>query len=139
MKSIRYITSCCVTLALVTTVLAQETRTIDTRIGKLELKGDYFTKESSALLHDQLDWSFALTSVVWAEPFFESALFNEGIKKTFGVENNTLFIYNQLTQPGHEMPLTPNQTVVYAYSIIDLRSGPMVLEVAPGTELPDIR
>ncbi len=132
MKSIRYITSCCVTLALVTTALAQETRTIDTRIGKLELNGDYFTKESSALLHDQLDWSFALTSVVWAEPFFESALFSEVIKKDFGVENNTLFIYNQLIQPGHEMPLTPNQTVVYAYSIIDLRSGPMVLEVAPG-------
>ncbi|MCH7666115.1 MAG: hypothetical protein IH936_09350 [Acidobacteria bacterium] len=104
MKSIRYITSCCVTLALVTTALAQETRTIDTRIGTLELKGDYFTKESSALLHDQLDWSFALTSVVWTEPFFESALFSEVIKKDFGVENNTLFIGGWLKASGRGAP-----------------------------------
>ncbi len=38
---------------------------------------------------------------------------NEVVLKDFGVKNNTAFIYDQRIQPGHEMPLTPNQNVVY--------------------------
>ena len=98
----------------------------------LEFKGDYPTAETTANLDRYQDFSFATSIVFWAQPFMESALINEVISRDFGVENNTAFIFDQRIQPGQEMPLTPNQSVVYMWSIIDLsEGGPIVIEVAP--------
>jgi hypothetical protein len=97
----------------------------------LEFEGDYPTAETTANLDRYQDFSFATSIVFWAQPFMESALFNEVISRDFGVENNTAFIFDQRVRPGQEMPLTPNQSVVYMVAVIDLSEGPIVLEVAP--------
>ena len=113
----------------------QESGTLPSPAGDLtalEFKGDYPTAETTANLDRYQDFSFATTIAFWAQPFMESALINEVISRDFEVENNTAFIFDQRIQPGQEMPLTPNKSVVYMWSIIDLsEGGPIVIEVAP--------
>jgi len=120
-------------LAAGSSAVAQEKTSIESRLGTLEFQGGYPTEKTTDLLHDQVDFSFATTIVYWAEPFIESATYFEGVKKDLGVENNTAVIFDQLVQPGQEMPLTPNQSVIYLSSIIDVSKEPIVVEIAPNT------
>ena len=69
MKSIRYITSCCVTLALVTTALAQETRTITTTRGTYTLDSRGMPdNETIGEVFNELDYQNAVQSYLWAYP-----------------------------------------------------------------------
>ena len=116
MKSIRYITACCLTLALVTTALAQETRTIDTR-ERSNAEDSFLTKpngsqevdfgatinldskgypmlESFETIYDEMDYQGAVSAYLQAMP--QMALF--GSAKTnhyYGATGDTdsLVIY----------------------------------------------
>jgi len=121
-----------VALVLATTAFAQvseETlKSIQTRFGTLEFKGGYATEKTSVTLHEKLDESFALTAMYWAMPLMESAAFIETAQQDHGIENNTAWIFDQKIGPGQEV-MTPNQSVIYLMSVIDLTDGPVVVKV----------
>jgi hypothetical protein len=126
MKSLKHIIYCCAALSLLTAGCAKAD--LQTHFGKLEFKGGYATEKTSLKLHEKLDESFALTAMYWAMPLMESAAFIETAQQDHGVENNTAWIYDQKIAPGHEV-MTPNQSVIYLMSVIDLTNGPVVVEV----------
>jgi hypothetical protein len=121
MKSFRHISCCFAVLSLLIAGSAKAEQA-------LEFKGGYATEETTLTLHEKLDESFALTAMYWAVPLMEAAAFIETAQQDYGVENNTAFILDQRVTPGQEV-MTPNQSVIYLFSIIDLTDGPVVIEV----------
>jgi hypothetical protein len=146
MKSIRYISFCCVTLALVTTALAQEIRSNaeDSFITKpngsrevdfgatihLDSKG-YPMLESFETIYDEMDYQGAVSAYLQAMP--QMNLF--GSLKTahyYGATGNTdsLVMHND---PSVDGMLTPNRVVTYLMNYANLaESGPMVFEQPAG-------
>jgi len=146
MKSIRYFTACCVTLALVTTALAQEIRSNaeDSFITKpngsrevdfgatihLDSKG-YPMLESFETIYDEMDYQGAVSAYLQAMP--QMNLF--GSLKTahyYGATGNTdsLVMHND---PSVDGMLTPNRVVTYLMNYANLaESGPMVFEQPAG-------
>jgi hypothetical protein len=155
MKSIRYIITSCVTLALVTTALciwsligvahaSVRSNAEDSFItqpngnGKVDLgatihldsKG-YPMLESFETIYDEMDYQGAVSAYLQAMP--QMALF--GSAKTnyyYGATGNTdsFVIYKD---PAVDGMLTPNRVVAYLFNFANLaESGPMVFEYPAG-------
>ncbi len=146
MKTIRYITSCCVMLAFVMIVHAQEipSNAKDSFITKpsgsgeidlgatihLDSKG-YPVLESFETIYDEMDYQGAVSAYLQSLPQMSCY----GSLKTnhyYGAKGNTdcLVMYKD---PSVDGMLTPNRVVTYLFNFANLaESGPMVYEYPAG-------
>jgi hypothetical protein len=69
-----------------------------------------------------------IEAVIWAMPAVSMAFFRDSAFKTYGVTYNDIIAFSHPAQPRHEL-LTSNAQVPYVFTFLDLRNGPVVMEI----------
>jgi hypothetical protein len=104
--------------------------TIKTRIGKLKFTSGYPTEETAQKLYDELDFQRAVQAYLWALPMASyGAMADEHIRLGCG---SSAVIVAENSAEQQQLVLTANQDTVYMSGVLDLRNGPMVMELPPG-------
>jgi len=104
--------------------------TMKTRIGELQFTSGYPTKETVQKLYDELDFQRAVQAYLWALPMASyGALADEHIR--LGCGSSAVAVADKSAEQQH-LVLTANQDTVYMSGVLDLRDGPMVMELPPG-------
>jgi hypothetical protein len=117
--------------ALVAPVSAQESKTINTRIGTLTFESGYPSKQTVATLYDAMDFQRATQAYLWAIPAVGVLQWKHASDDIFKVPNGQFVTYTTFDEKLGI--LTPNVTTPYIVAIADLKkSGPMVFDVPKG-------
>ncbi len=101
----------------------------DSRVGTLESVDGLPSRETAELVYDHLDFVHALN--VYLDGFAGPSTY--AIRKGFhdlGVEDNQILIFSELLG-SESVFLTANADTVYYLGVVDLTSGPMVIETPP--------
>jgi hypothetical protein len=101
----------------------------DTRVGSLDFVDGVPTAETAQLAYDQLDFAHGLN--VYLDGFAGASTY--AIRRGFhelGVQDNEILIFSELLG-SESVFLTANADTVYFLGVIDLTSGPMVVETPP--------
>jgi hypothetical protein len=106
---------------------------VETRVGTLEFFDGIPTKETAALLYDNLDYLRGVETFLNGLPAASLEAIRRG-QESIGVKNyNQVLIFDQLMD-SNPLFLTGNTDTVYCSSFFDLnKEGPMVIEIPPGT------
>ncbi len=102
---------------------------LDSRLGTLEFVDGVPSGETAELVYDHLDFVHGLN--VYLDGFAGASTY--AIRKGFhdaGVEDNEILIFSEL-MGSESVFLTANADTVYFLGIVDLTSGPMVVETPP--------
>ncbi len=102
---------------------------LETRLGTLEFDDGVPRGETVETVYDHLDFVHGLNA--YLDGFAGASTF--AIKKGFheaGVEDNQILIFSEL-MGSESVFLTANADTVYFLGIVDLTSGPMVVETPP--------
>ena len=110
--------------------LPLQAETMDTRIGELQFTSGYPTEETVQKLYDELDFQRAVQAYLWALPMASyGAMAEEKIR--LGCGSSAVVVADKSAEQQH-LVLTANQDTVYMSGVLDLRNGPMVMELPPG-------
>jgi hypothetical protein len=105
--------------------------TVDTHIGKLELRDGYPSKETVEKLFDEMDFERATQAFIWALPAVGFHGLHTAHLNTFGAKDGEVVVYQSLKDKAGM--LTPNLTTLYIMSFWNLaQQGPLVVEVPAG-------
>jgi len=102
---------------------------LDSRLGTLEFVDGVPSGETAERVYDQLDFVHGLN--VFLDAFAGASTY--AIRKGFhdvGLEDNSILIFSEL-MGSESLFLTANADTVYFVGIVDLTSGPMVVETPP--------
>src|SRR5512132_2434090 len=102
---------------------------LDSRVGTLESVDGVPSVETAELVYDHLDFVHGLN--VYLDGFAAPSTY--AIRKGFhdvGVEDNQILIFSELLG-SESVFLTANADTVYYLGVVDLTSGPMVVETPP--------
>ena len=102
---------------------------LESRLGTLEFDDGVPTGEAAEKVYDHLDFVHGLN--VYLDGFAGASTY--AIRKGFheaGVEDNAILIFSEL-MGSESVFLTANADTVYFLGIVDLTSGPMVVETPP--------
>jgi hypothetical protein len=99
-------------------------------LAELQFPGGYPTTESAARLFDELDFQRAVQVYLWALPAMNIDAMRQGSEAVFGAGNHILPVWKDRLNTKTKVT-TPNSDVVYAMSYLDLKDGPVVVEVPP--------
>jgi hypothetical protein len=102
---------------------------LDSRVGTLESVDGVPSGETAELVYDHLDFVHGLN--VYLDGFAGASTY--ALRKGFhdlGVEDNSILIFSEL-MGSESVFLTANADTVYFLGIVDLTSGPMVVETPP--------
>lgn len=128
MKKFLFMTICVCLLAASGSFCKAET--IDTHIGKLDFTSGYPTDETVKKLYDELDFQRAVQAYLWALPMASyGAMADAHIK--LGCGSSAVLIADNLAEQK-QLILTANQDTIYLSGVLDLRNGPMVMELPAG-------
>jgi len=105
---------------------------VDTYAGKLEYINGFPTKETSEIAIDELLKGRTMDAFISALPIAALYSAKEGLKSIGQTENHYLVIYDELLD-SRPIWLTGNTNTVYVFSILDLKKGPVVIEVPAGS------
>ena len=97
---------------------------------ELEFPGGYPTPAASKRLYDELDFQRAVQVYLWALPAMNLDAMRQGSEEVFGKGNHVLPVWKDRLNTKTKVT-TPNSDVVYAMSYLDLKDGPVVVEVPP--------
>ncbi len=120
-------------LGLMTGLRAQEPENQWEGLTELEFPGGYPTSESSARIFDELDFQRAVQVYLWALPAMNIDAMRQGSEAAFGSGNHILPVWKDRLNTKTKVT-TPNSDVVYAMSYLDLKDGPVVVEVPAGLQ-----
>ncbi len=110
--------------------LPLQAETMNTRIGELQFTSGYPTEETVQKLYDELDFQRAVQAYLWALPMASyGAMAEEKIR--LGCGSSAVVVADKSAEQQH-LVLTANQDTVYMSGVLDLRNGPMVMELPPG-------
>jgi hypothetical protein len=129
-KRIEFATVLLCAIALVTGMQTQAQDNHWKELTGLQFLGDYPTKESSTRLFDELDFQRAVQVYLWALPAMNIDAMRQGSEAAFGAGNHILPIWKDRLNTKTKVT-TPNSDVVYAMSYLDLKRGPVVVDVPP--------
>jgi hypothetical protein len=119
-------------VAFATSSAFAENKTVETRIGKLEVTHDfangYPTRETVERLYDERDFQRACQAYLWAIPAVSFAQWQRGLA-SFGAGNGDIAAI--LSYDDRLGILTPNATTPYYIVFDDLSSGPIVIDMPP--------
>ncbi|KXG87566.1 DUF1254 domain-containing protein [Agrobacterium bohemicum] len=105
---------------------------IETRIGRIELRGGYPDAESVRKIYDEIDFQRASQAYIWATPIVSMEALRVANKRDWGVDYNDVGLVDGYTTPAVGA-LTGNNTTIYAGIFTDLgRDGPVVIESPVG-------
>ena len=106
-------------------------QTIDTRIGKIELRDGYPSQASAEKLFDEMDFQRATQAFIWALPAVGFHSLHLAQRDTFGAKDGEVVLYRTLKDKAGM--LTPNLTTLYLMTFWNLaEQGPVVVEVPAG-------
>ena len=102
---------------------------VDTPFGTLHFVDGFPDKESTAKLHDNLDFQRAVQAYLLGLPAVSQWANRKGILD-FGPPNTTVPIFETMMN-AKTLELTANNNTPYTWFWIDLSKGPLVLEAPP--------
>lgn len=102
---------------------------IETRLGTLRFDSGFPNEATAAKLYDNLDFQRAVQAYLLGLPAVNQAA-NRNAIRTLGPKNATVPIFEQLVD-SRSIFLTANDNTVYSWTWVDLKDGPLVLEVPP--------
>jgi hypothetical protein len=102
---------------------------LDTRLGKLDFVDGVPTVETAETVYDQLDFGHGLNAYLNGFPGASTWALRKGFQEA-GVDDNEILIFSEL-MGSESLFLTANADTVYFLGIIDLSSGPLVVETPP--------
>ena len=102
---------------------------LETRLGTLEFVDGVPNPETSELVQDNLAFVHALNAYLNGFPGASTQALLKGFHEA-GVENNAILIFSELMD-SNSLFLTANADTVYFVGIVDLTSGPMVVDTPP--------
>jgi hypothetical protein len=105
--------------------------TVETRIGTLRFHNGAPDDKTVQLVYDQLDFSRGIEAFLTGMPAGSVYAACEGLDQV-GAKRNQGFAITEDLMDARSLFLTPNTTTVYVIACLDLKGGPMVLQVPPG-------
>ena len=102
---------------------------VETRFGRLKFFGGFPDQASAEKLYDNLDFQRAVQAYLLALPVVSQVANRDGVL-AIGPANTTVPIWEQLVD-ARTVELTANNNTPYTWFWLDLRNGPVVLEVPP--------
>jgi hypothetical protein len=105
--------------------------TVQTRIGTLRYIDGLPDEETAQKVFDQLDFSRGMESFLAGIPAASVHAFCTGLASV-GVRKNHGIGLTEDLMDARSLFLTPNSTTVYGFLCVDVKDGPVVLEVPPG-------
>lgn len=103
--------------------------TVETRLGTLHFFDGFPDDATVEKLYDNLDFSRGVQAFLIAMPGASVRALCEGFR-SLGADNRTMIIFETLAD-SKSLLLTANSETVYAFMPLDLKNGPLVLEVPP--------
>src|SRR6516225_9681634 len=103
---------------------------VDTRIGTLKFFDGLPDNATVQKAYDQIDFGRGVEAFLSGMPAASVYAFCEGLDKA-GIKRNQGIGITQDLMDARSLWLTPNSTTVYAFMCLDLRAGPMVVQVPP--------
>ena len=140
-KQIFFVVISLVMLAgLMTTVWTQEKQTkipaflttpdkVESRIGSLQFKDGYPTREAAAKIRDELDYLHGVEAFMNSIQGVSTYAIRKGLLD-IGVKENEFIIYSRLMD-SRSLFLTANADTVYYMGVLDLSNGPLIFETPP--------
>jgi hypothetical protein len=102
---------------------------VETRFGTLNFFDGFPDKASVEKLYDNLDFQRAVQAYLLGLPVVSQWANRKGMLQ-WGPANSTVPIFETLMTP-RSLFLTPNNNTPYTWFWVDLRNGPLVIEVPP--------
>ena len=115
-----------------TTPIPEEITTpdsVETRLGTLKFFDGFPDEKTTQLVYDNLDFQRGVQAFLTCVPGASEAAIRAGIR-SFGPDNQTVVLFDTLMD-SKSLFLTANTESVYAWSWLNLKDGPMVLETPP--------
>lgn len=107
------------------------TVTIQTPIGTIELKDNYFDDATSKRLFDDMDYQRAAQAYIWSTPLVSVTTWRDNQNKAFGVKDPTDFVVLESLREKRGI-VTANLTTPYIFNFSNLASGPIEIDYPPG-------
>jgi hypothetical protein len=115
-----------------TTAIPEEITTpdsVETRLGTLKFFDGFPDEATITKVYDNLDFQRGVQAFLTCIPGASEAAIRHGIR-SFGPDNQTVVLFESLMD-SKSLFLTANTESVYAWSWLNLKDGPMVLETPP--------
>jgi len=103
---------------------------VETRIGTLNFFDGLPDDATVQKVYDQLDFSRGIQAFLSGIPAASLHAMCKGLNEA-GVENNKAIGITEELMDARSLFLTPNATTVYNFFCIDLKDGPVVIEIPP--------
>ena len=103
--------------------------TVETRLGTLKFKDGFPDAATVAKVYNNLDFQRGVQAFLTGVPGASQVAIRHGIR-SFGPDNQTVVVFESLMD-SKSLFLTANTESVYAWSWLNLKDGPMVLETPP--------
>lgn len=115
-------------IAINGSAFAQSTRWDE--LSKLPFKDNLPTPETSARLYDEVQFQRAVQVYLWAQPAMNMVAMRDAQAAAFGAGNNVLAIWKGRLD-AKTLLSTGNPDVIYALAFLDLKDGPIVVDLPP--------
>jgi hypothetical protein len=102
---------------------------VDSRLGSFEYVDGFPSRETSELVYDHLDFVHALNVFLNGFAGPSTYALRKGMQEA-GAKDNEILMFSELMD-SESLFLTANADTVYFIGIVDLSSGPMVVETPP--------
>jgi hypothetical protein len=102
---------------------------VETRIGPLDFKDGAPSNETLDKIYNNIDFTNALRAFLDTFQGVSIRAIHKGLLDA-GVKDNEAIVFSELID-ANSLLLTANADTVYAFGVLDLTKGPMVLEVPP--------
>jgi hypothetical protein len=103
---------------------------METRFGTLGFPAGYPAEETVQKLYDELDFQRAVQAYLWALPMASYGAMADA-HRALGADAHTVIVADKLAE-ARQLILTANQDTVYMSGVLDLRDGPMVMDIPAG-------
>src|SRR3984957_6821508 len=100
---------------------------VESRLGRLEFRDGVPSEATSALLYDNLDFMHGVEGFINSFPAASLAAMRRGFL-SIGVEDNDVLAFPELMD-SESLFLTANADSIYFISFLDLKDGPIVLDL----------
>jgi hypothetical protein len=102
---------------------------LESRLGTLEFTDGVPNAKTAEAAYDQLDFVHGLNAYLNGFPGASTVALRKGLHEA-GAEDNSILIFSEL-MGSESLFLTANADTVYFIGIVDLSSGPMVIDTPP--------
>lgn len=90
------------------------------------------TTTTPADVSEQLAYNRAVEATIWGVPAVSMAAVRESLKRDLDANFGDIVYFSKVVEARHEL-LTANNQTPYVITVLDLRNGPMVLDVPAAT------